>query len=629
MLARRQLVEVVIHLESPRLEPGVGSRIAAENHEAAVAQSRRHLRRPHRSDEPLAEHRPAGDAGRASRQPVASFAVGQLPGDGGLRQRVGLQCEVVAPLRHGPVEARGFGDELGTFLGQEQIDVDRGVVPGVVDEVQVGAHLLACQVVGVEEVEAGEHRRQRAVPARGQGRSVAGLPDGTALAGLSDARCEPSPRPACVHVGQHAIQAGAAHRLGVLHAELGAGQRIGVLVLLARPLGHRPAEVVHVLAVGDGPAFRLAEPRGNARDEIALQRVFDVPAGVHVVVLRRAGVAGAHGRPRRVQGPHEVVIRARLPLAVAVRLVGEHPHDHRRVVPEPPHPAGGVAEHVLMPDGVFLGRELVVLVVVEAGELRQDHRAVLVADIGPQRRQRHGVRAKGVHAHLAGLGDEVIELFARDGVPPVPLEDEFRAPQAKGLAVQQVMAVRDRDLAHAEADGDCVQHLLAAPQGDLGGVEVGLLVRPRLEARHRHLDEEVLASEGVRAGREPGRRLAFPHDLPVRPGLDLSDDLQIVQALQAGRRDADLHPAAGEIRQRQHPFHVSGVGEVHPHVIRHLRHPHAEAGRDQGMAAAAPGHARGAADLEHDLVVAGSAGRRRGRSPETARSARSRRPSDR
>ncbi len=92
---------------------------------------------------------------------------------------------------------------------------------------------------------------------------------------------------------------------------------------------------------------------------------------------------------------------------------------------------------------------------------------------------------------------------------------------------------------------------------------------------------------------------------PSGQGLTWATIFRSSSAFEAGRRDADLHAAAGQIRQRQHPLHVGRVGKVDPHVIRHLRHPHAETRRDQGIAAPAPPHPGGAADLQHDLVLAG------------------------
>lgn len=44
--------------------------------------------------------------------------------------------------------------------------MDWGVVPGVVDEVQVSGDLLAGPIIRVEEVEASEDRGERAVPRR-------------------------------------------------------------------------------------------------------------------------------------------------------------------------------------------------------------------------------------------------------------------------------------------------------------------------------------------------------------------------------------------------------------------------------------------------------------------------------
>ena len=55
------------------------------------------------------------------------------------------------------------------------------------------------------------------------------------------------------------------------------------------------------------------------------------------------------------------------------------------MVPQPRHPARGIEQAVAMPDLVFFGRELVVLVVVEHRELGQDHGAVLVADVAHKR----------------------------------------------------------------------------------------------------------------------------------------------------------------------------------------------------------------------------------------------------
>lgn len=51
-------------------------------------------------------------------------------------------------------------------------------------------------------------------------------------------------------------------------------------------------------------------------------------------------------------------------------------------------------------------------------------------------------------------------------------------------------------------------------------------------------------------------------------------------------------------------FHVGGVGEIQPHVIRHLRQAHAKAGRDKRVAALAPTHAGRPPDSQHDLVFA-------------------------
>ena len=147
----------------------------------------------------------------------------------------------------------------------------------------------------------------------------AGLPD-AAGAGLC---------PAGVHVGPEAVEAGTAHSLGVLGAELGVGKGVGVLVLGAGPLAAWAVEDVHVFRICQCASLCPVRPAGDHGHQPALGGFYGIEAGVEVEVLGRAGgsaCAAAHCWAGGVESDDQVVVFAGFPVAIFRGFIGEDPH---------------------------------------------------------------------------------------------------------------------------------------------------------------------------------------------------------------------------------------------------------------------------------------------------------------
>ena len=285
----------------------------------------------------------------------------------------------------------------------------------------------------------------------------------------------------------------------MLHAQLRVREPVRFFVFVAGPLAFGPREDVHVFAVGDRAIAGLPEPAVDRRVHPAFMGpVVGVATGMHVVVGLGSRGSRPHRGTGRIEPDDEVAKRAGFPRVVVPRFIRQHPHDDRGMVPQPGHPSGRVRKRVAVKLLPLLRRVTVVAIVVEHRELGQDHRAVLVADIGPELGRRLGVGAENIDVHLAGFLDQVGVLLSRDDVAPVPFVDEVGAAQPKRLPAEPIVAVDDPDLAHAEANAHLVEHVFSAQKPDVRTVQVALLVRPRLEVRHGYVDEEMLAAEQVR-----------------------------------------------------------------------------------------------------------------------------------
>src|SRR5262249_25527030 len=72
-----------------------------------------------------------------------------------------------------------------------------------------------------------------------------------------------------------------------------------------------------------------------------------------------------------------------------------------------------------------------------------------------------------------------------------------------------------------------------------------------------------------------------------------------------------LYASLSKVWQSKHPFHVSGVGEIDPHVIGYFGKADAEARGNKGLAAFAFLHRGGTSDFQHHLVFTGLQNTRR------------------